>query len=146
MYLTIADANAYFDDRLNSEDWDYAELEDRRKSLAMAGRLIDRLNYLGDKTDDSQEHEFPRGGDTSTPTEITWACCEIAIKILDGMDSDMEVDALGRTKAEFTSIKNTYNANIVREHKALGMLSSLAWDYLRPYLRDVNSLALVRQS
>jgi len=143
-YINILNANEYFEERLNSTDWEFATLEDRTKSLKMATRLISRLNYIGNKTTSSQELEFPRGGDEDIPIEVGFACCEIAIKILEGYDSDMEVDSIGRTKSEFSSVKNTYNPSIVREHKALGMLSSLAWDYLRPYLQDVNSIGLLR--
>jgi len=143
-YLTVIEANKYFDERLNSEDWEWASAVERLKALKTATRLMDRLNYIGEKTDKDQELEFPRGGDTKVPREIQWACCEIAIKMLSGLDSDMEVDALGTIKSEFTTIKTTYDRQLIREYQAMGMLSSLAFDFLRPYLYGINSVSLER--
>ena len=93
-YIEIVDANIYFGERLNTEEWDNASDANKLKALYMATRIIDRFNYRGEMTDESQEHQFPRGGDTEVPETIKEACCEIALKLLEEIDPDMEFENL----------------------------------------------------
>ena len=139
-YISKADTDDYMSTRLHATPWEWAEESDKLKALAMATRIINKLNFKGDKTSSNQELEFPRNEDTEIPEGIKYACAEIALKLLDDVDPDLEVESIGMTKSEFSSVKTTYDTAIVREHKAMGIPSPMAWDYLRPYLRDVSSI------
>ena len=143
-YIEIVDATAYFAERLNSDEWDNTSDDRRLKALYMATRIIDRFNYVGEKTDESQEHQFPRGGDVDVPDTIKEACCEIALKLLEDIDPDMEFENIPVLGHTFATVRNTYDRSFVPEHVAAGVPSPTAWKLLLPYLRDVRGISIVR--
>ena len=143
-YGTVVNANNYFNTRLQTRPWDIASKEDRKKALHEASRIIDRLNFSGMKAQCNQYLQFPRGSDTKIPTDIDIACYEIALKLLDGVDPDMEVDNLSATSQGISGLRDTYNRSFVLDHLRAGVPSQKAWNYLRPYLIDPNTITLNR--
>ena len=171
-YATVEEATEYFAGRLHTEAWD--DLEDtqavpevpadpladppivgspaiefaynpqKQKALTHATRILERLNYAGDKTDTSQEFQFPRTPDTAIPQDVKDACCELALSLLDGVDPDLEFENLRLTQQSMASAKSTYNRDSAVEHIAAGVPSVAAWRLIKPYLRDPNSFTLVR--
>ena len=123
-YSTLAEAQAYFDDKLHETAWSQSSAEDRRRARIQAQQIIDRLRYKGykhtvwqafeDDTDlllefqqgcatalatvrtaeAAQTDEFPRGADTVTPDDIKTAEHEITYALLDGVDPDFELENL----------------------------------------------------
>ncbi len=145
-YLTIADAQTYMDTRLHVEAWEEASDTDKDKALIMATRIIDGFNYLGDKSDEDQDNQFPRGGDIEVSEAIEQACAEIALRLLEEIDPDMEIQNSSMQSSAFASVKTTYNREFVPEHQVNGVPSPTAWSLLKPYLRDVNGIAINRVS
>ena len=145
-YLTIAEGDAYFVTRLNSEPWDIATDIDKTAALTMATESIDNLNYLGDKADSSQENQFPRDADSVVPDSIGKACAEIALLLLDGFDLELEFEQLNMVSQGYANVRSTYDRTTPPPHIVAGIASSIAWRYLMPYLRDVNSFAITRVS
>jgi P2-related tail formation protein len=164
-YGTLAGAITYFASRLHSDPWDEASADDRNRALLAATRVIDTLNYKGDKNavyvakladpeitdaaireaEASQPHEFPRGSDTSVPAAIEQANYEIALALLDGRDPDIELEAMGISSQGIESVRTTYARNQVPvEHLINGVSSALAWRLLRPFLRDDDAVKLIR--
>ncbi len=143
-YIELDDAEDYFALRLHTDAWDDAEEEDRTIALTMATKIIDQFNYKGEKTSEVQENEFPRGGDTVVPTEIQEACCEIALKLLDEIDPDIEIDNLNKVSSAFASVKSNYDKSFIPEHLTVGVPSATAWKQMVPYLRDTKSVTLSR--
>src|SRR5690606_27134828 len=95
----------------------------------------------------SQVLEFPRGDDTEVPEAIRRACYEIAHALLDGKDPEMELEALGITSQGFHSVRTTYSRNQVPiEHLIHGVPAVLAWNLLKPFLRDDDAIRLSRVS
>lgn len=160
-YVTLQEAQDYFETRLHSEPWDTYSVQDRNKALATATRQIDRLNFAGEKhaayeyreslntnlytkaqekaiaeAGLTQTLQFPRGSDTEVPNDIKIACMEIAFELLDGKDPEKELENLATISQGFSSIRNTQDRSFVHEHLNAGIVSALAWRYLRPYLRD----------
>ena len=161
-YGTLQGAQDYFTERLHSELWDTVGLDDRTKALKTATRRIDRLAYVGEKnaaavqrltadepknpTDaeillinaagETQELEFPRGTDTVVPTDIENACYEFAFSLIDGRDPDQELEDLATISQGYSSVRRTRDRSFVHEHLNAGITSILAWQYLKPYLRD----------
>ena len=87
-YISLADANTYFEDRLNSATWDEATDTDKSKALIQATQIIDQKDFLGYKSVSTQALKFPRTGlvddgidvDGSTiPKRVKDAVCELAI-------------------------------------------------------------------
>jgi hypothetical protein len=168
-YGTLVDANEYFDNRLFEEAWFDAIASDRPKALIKATQIIDALNFKGDKhsvyeimydadgneldvtdeeireAEESQELEFPRGEDTEVPEPILVACWEIAQALLDGIDPDLDVENLGIVSQGYASVRTTYARSQAQvEHLMHGVPSATAWRYLKPFLRDADSVKLSR--
>ena len=143
-YIEVEDAQDYFDERLRSEAWDDATAEDQAKALKQATRMIDRLNFEGDKADEAQENQFPRGNDTEVPLDIQYATCELAFALLDDVDASMEIANLSNTKQGIGDARVERDTSYVHEHIRAGIPSLEAWTYLKPYLRDGRSIILER--
>jgi len=164
-YATYAEAQAYFDERLHEVAWSEASQGDREKALIKATRIIDRLNFRGEKTpvyellqtdpeacsadiaaaNATQALQFPRGGDTDVPTSIKIACYEITYALLDGIDPELELENLGVTSHGYASVRSTYNRQQnPMEHISAGVPSVEAWRYLVPFLRNPAQLRINR--
>ena len=145
-YCTIAYATTYFTTRLNTNPWDEASTSDRTAALTMATEAIDRLNFLGSKASDSQELQFPRGDDTTVPTDIQKACAEIALALLDGVDPELEMEGLTVVSQGYSNVRSTFDRTRVPEHIVAGIPSITAWRYIKPFLRDIQNVDVMRVS
>lgn len=171
-YCTVEEATTYFEGRLHTEAWDNLQdtqaqdevLPDpdadppiagspavefaynplKQKALTHATRILERLNYAGDKTAAGQEFQFPRYPDTEIPQDVKDACAELALSLLDGVDPDLEFENLRLTQQSMGSAKSTYDRSSAVEHIAAGVPSVAAWRLIRPYLRDPYSIELAR--
>ncbi len=143
-YVVLADAETYFNERLNIGSWDDAEDDDKNRALIMATSALDNLNYTGDKTDDDQTLQFPRYDDASIPTEIEQATYECALALLDGVDIEMEKETMHVTEQRIGGVKVGYNSVAFAEHIIAGIPSYKAWLLLKPYLRAPNDIELFR--
>ena len=149
-YLTRTDADIYFLGVLETDSWDSATDANKDKALIEGATIIDRLNYLSEKTVDTQEHAFPRkildrNGViiTTVPTDILYANCEMALALLDGWDIQAEVETVRSVAAGYSTAKMTYDSSSVPLNQRLG-IPWRAWQFLTAYLRDPRSLRLVR--
>jgi len=145
-YCTVAEAEVYFSGRLGADAWDDAVSTDKSKALITATRMIDRLNYIGIRTSELQSLQFPRNDDTSIPTDIKNATCELALALLDGVDPDLEYENLSMVAQGYSNAKSTYDRSSKPEHILSGIPSFRAWTYLKPYLRDNLTFDLSRVS
>lgn len=154
VYGSVIRGNRYFDNRLRNSYWVNASVDDRKRALIEATRIVDNLNYSGTKTDPSQLHQFPRtagGGlnitptaDTAVPADVEVATYEIALQLLSGIDPDIEVENLAASAQGFSTARTTYDRTFVLEHIAAGVPSATAWKLLRPFLRDPRKLSISR--
>ena len=136
-YATIAEAETYLvANKLSYSAWTEATTSEQTVALQVATTIMDRLNFKGEKTEDSQELQFPRDGETAIPQDIKNACTEIAYSLLDGVDIDLERDRQAILFEQYASVKTSYNPNVVRPHLSAGVPSQVAWDILTPYLRS----------
>jgi hypothetical protein len=144
-YVEIDEAQDYFDERLNTEAWDGATDEDKLKALKMATRKINNLNFVGVRHDLSQANEFPRGSDITVPDNIKFACCELALQLLDDVDPNLEVEELTVTHEGYAQARTQYDRSFTLPHIRAGIPSSEAWEYLVPYLVDPLRITLYRK-
>lgn len=145
-YCNLDFANIYFLSCLGTAPWDEATDENKEKSLLRATIVIDRLNYAGEKTDSDQRRQFPRGGDTTIPENIKFAACHIALALLDGVDPELEIANSAVTQHKIGPINTNYDRSRIADHIKAGIPSLEAWRYLYPYLRQMDSVRLVRNS
>lgn len=143
-YADASYADTYFSTRLKTAPWDDATSDEQDRALTMATRIIDNLNFLGDKADEEQDNQFPRGDDTETPTAIKQATCEIALALLDGVDPDKEYENLFKTSNAYGGVRTTFDGDAVPEYFAAGVPSFSAWKLILPFLRDPRGLKLRR--
>jgi hypothetical protein len=163
-YVSMPEAESYFSTRLLSEEWDNAPQKNKIKSLIMATRDIDRLRFFGVKVDPNQILEFPRyryehvrkgsgfywgcssPSSSGIPNDIKIACCEIAIKHLEEVDMEAEMNTMNVDSEGFAGVTEAYNRFSVNEAKRAGINSNVAWIYLKPYLVDPYTLRVTRVS
>jgi hypothetical protein len=166
-YGTLQEANEYFDNRLHESAWYGARPADRPRALIAATRILDALNYKGNKhtvhvlldgspsasdediraQEAAQPLEFPRGDDTEVPEAIRTACYEIAHSLLDGKDPELELENLGIVSQGYESVRTTFHRSQVPiEHIINGVPNALAWRLVRPFLRDEDAIKLARIS
>ena len=90
-YITVEDADDYFAMRVHADNWDAASTATKQKVLMDATRRLDRIQYTGEKTSDTQALEWPRTGvilrdeaidDDEIPARILDAVCELALAVL----------------------------------------------------------------
>jgi len=155
-YGTVNAANAFFDSRLHSWDWEQAIVADRLRALVQATEYIEQFDYVGEKyavnalgedaTDEekrvarlSQPLEFPRGDVNEVPIEIEHACYLIAKALLSGRDPDMDLESLATKSTAYGDVRTAYNRDgNTMEHLAHLIPSPQAWNLLKPFLRYRN--------
>ena len=170
-YATRVEADAYFATRLHSSLWDASTVADRNTALIQATRIIDDLDFKGMKNaaflvfeplktkiladkdilainqaGATQALEFPRGIDTVVPEDIKLATNEIAFALLDGRDTDADVEGLQQVSQGFSSVRTTYTRAYLPEHLVNGVPSPTAWRYLKRYVKDRESTRVSRVS
>ena len=100
-FVTLADSNTYFTDRLGTTTWTATSDADKQKGLIMSSRYLDQLAYRGERTSRTQALSFPRRylpdpdssdlywgqnirlrsgymDEDTIPNRITYATCELA--------------------------------------------------------------------
>lgn len=145
-YLTVVEANSYFEGRLGTQCWDDSSPADQAASLTHATRIIDRLNFVGSKSDSDQDNQFPRNGDTVVPDDVKYATAEIALALLDGVNPELEFENIHMTSQGYGGARSSFDRSVKPPHILAGVPSFTAWTYLRPYLRDHLNLDLFRTS
>lgn len=122
--------------------WSSYSLDNRLKALKMANRLINGMNFAGEKADPEQVWQFPRGRDTEISQAIQDACCELALSFLRRGASTFDV----RMKRQKTGDAETeYDTKFISESYVIfGIDSPKALALLKPYLRDPNIIDLDR--
>ena len=144
MYGTIPGGDTYFLTRLNSDDWDDADDDDKTAALTEATEVINQLNFIGEKTDSAQTDQFPRGEDTVVPDEITTAAYDISLILLGGFDPEIETENMWLKSRRYAQAQSTYDTSNPPAYILAGIPSARAWRKLVPYLRDVSALSINR--
>lgn len=91
-FVTLEEADLYFEERIASSAWENATDKDKEKALITATKRINKLSFIGYKKDINQPLEFPRKLTQSfycsyrmpdIPQEVKDATCEEAISLLE---------------------------------------------------------------
>jgi len=94
-YISLTDADTYFESRLDSTNWDAATDAVKDESLAMATRMLDDMyNFIGCIASNAQALRWPRTRvydrdgrylpSDENPTQVKNATCEQALYLLSG--------------------------------------------------------------
>ena len=110
-YVTLAEADAYFETVPSSTQWDNKTDDKKNRALISATRWIDTLVYYGDRCDDDQALKFPRTNYqvdgvelacTLIPQNIKYAQFELANALAN--DTDAITGSTG-TDGNFEEVK-----------------------------------------
>lgn len=66
-YVTLAEANAYFENRLDVAAWESADDPTKEKALTTAAMMLNEIIWVGVATSDTQQLAFPRIGEYLEP-------------------------------------------------------------------------------
>ncbi len=102
-YATVAEADAYFEDRIDVSAWSTADATSKAQSLVTATKLLEDVLWTGTAISESQNLAFPRAGEyfdprigtlvtlSGVPKRITEATYELAHHLLtnDGLLDDI---------------------------------------------------------
>lgn len=108
-YAEVADADTYFDERLQASNWTgEADADVKERALIQATRQLDQYDFVGTKTSTGQALKWPRQdafdedgeeyATDSVPTIIQHATFELALKLLN--DNAASTDTLAPTGLE----------------------------------------------
>ncbi len=95
-YVTLAEADAYFETVPSSTQWDNKQDDNKKRALISATRWIDTLNFYGDRCDSSQALSWPRNNYhvdrveltcSAIPADIKYAAFELARALANDTDS-----------------------------------------------------------
>jgi hypothetical protein len=95
--------------------------------------------------DATQALEFPRGKDSVVPTEIEYACYEIAYALIEGFDAEDAVDRLNIKRQGYSAVRTTYaDDSSTVEYLVYGIPTAKVWRWLKPFLTDGNLIRISR--
>lgn len=140
MYGSISEGDEFFGNRLHCWDWTNADNDTKRRALNEASELIDQFDYIDQRADPAQEHEFPRTGQTEVPVQIKRAAYLIAQDMIGGRDPAADFENLALRTEVFSGLRAEYNrAGNPQEHLANLIPNPQAWNLIRPWLRVVKT-------
>ena len=95
-YVTLAEANSYFETVPESSTWDDKTDDQKNRSLISATRWIDSLNFYGDRCNNDQALKWPRNNYhvdnveltcSAIPADIKYATYELARALANDTDA-----------------------------------------------------------
>lgn len=129
-YATLAEATAYFGDRLHKGSWDGASSSEKTAALLWAARVIDsRIEWIGNRTASTQAMSWPRAyvpdpdpsylpddslygylASDAIPSDIKHAQFEMALALIAG-DVTVQPGATGLNSLAVGSLKLDFSGN-----------------------------------
>lgn len=116
-YISVADADTYFTDRLFATAWTALSAGDKAKALIMATQQIDRLTFKGQKVTVGQTLQFPRFVHVSTgyietdsiPSIVEDATCEQALYLVQSnADARVQLQRAGVQSYNIGGLSETF--------------------------------------
>lgn len=146
-YVTLTEANEYFDEKLYADEWNGANDIIKEKALKEACKRINRLVFKGEKADEAQLLAFPRimpmfnrvgvigfTEDTGIPKEVKAAQCELALYLIKyGNTTRKRLQEQGVNIIDIGMVRETF-----KQKNPLGC--DEAWELLKPYLAGCVSI------
>ena len=131
-YVTLAEANTYFEARLHVSNWTDATDDTKNRALVMATRRINQETFYGTRETTTQRLAFPRIGledldgielDSIIPEQLKEATYELAIHLIGTDMSKPSVDTSNVSEVQVGSVKAKYivdkNDNVSQSYDTL---------------------------
>jgi hypothetical protein len=145
-YGSVYLADTYFNNVLGADVWLSASNPNKRKALITASLFIDRFDYAGDKTDETQLLSFPRDGSYEVPIAINYATFELAQVLLSGKGPQDIAASIPVKRDRFGNVETEYDPRYTPDFLLNSMPSFAAWTYVKPYLRSSQFIQFARTS
>lgn len=116
-YLEVSEADAYFQGRLDADEWLTGNNDKKESALITATMLLDELSYVSKPLSITQALAFPREGTyfdsfyqanfplSEIPRQIVKALCEQALHLLKNPDLLSPADTFEQVEVASISIK-----------------------------------------
>lgn len=130
-YATLDEADTYLEGVLNTEAWDLSTDVLRTKALKQATRIIKSLSV-------------PVYEDPDIPQDYKSATVEIALKLLEGVDPEIELRNMSIASFSFDKLSQSNKNGETPLHIIAGVPSITAFNILRCYMPDVTTVHLRR--
>lgn len=144
MYITTEEAKQLLAQRLNCDDFlRYANVQ-QNQALYMAGEFLDRFNYYGSISSNTQEHQFPRNGDTEIPKNIKIAAALLALEFLRGFTSSDADNNVRIISQSYDSIKTIYQSEALPDYQGAGFPNAYIWTLVSPFIKRSTGITLNR--
>jgi hypothetical protein len=142
-YVSNADADTYFSDRLNSDKWTGSDETTQDQALVTATSIIEREKFKGARTSDSQDLEFPRTGltdrygdavsDSVIPNEVKLSTYELAIELLTNSGIQTKGNVSSNKKRLITGeVQVEYFGN--NDPRGSATLPAVVYQYLKYFI------------
>jgi hypothetical protein len=122
-YVTVAEADAYFADRLEADVWSGSSAAVKAQALITATSIIDQYEFLGEAVSDTQPLAFPRKGvyfDTKlgrnvefapfVPDRVLVGTYELALHLMSNTDVLNPSGTVGSIKVDVIELKYIKNS------------------------------------
>ena len=146
-YVTLSEANDYFDTSPDSSTWTNKTDDQKKRSLISSARWIDTLVFYGDRCDDGQALKFPRNNYqvdgvelacSKIPQNIKYAQFELARALAN--DPDAMTGNVGTNgniaEAKLGDLQVKYNTNSQGSGSVNNIMDVYPWlqSYLGSYM------------
>lgn len=141
VYAGVETADAYLDGAYHADSWRNLDDDAKGRALVTATRTLDRQNWLGDKTDDTQALDWPRMNtgipgvvDNAIPLDIVNASIELALSLTQGSNvqnvqsGDSNIQNLRAGSASITYFRGGSNGG------APTRFPQIVWELVKPYI------------
>lgn len=158
-FVTLAEAQAYVDGRLNIDNWTAASTDNQNRALVEATRELCNRDYVGRRVDATQVLEWPRFfavnpdaplggvtyyGTTVVPDRIKDATCELALQfILAGTTDLASLDATLNTRVKTVDVLTTEYFEPAQRAKGLKRFPRV-WGRIAPLLSETSGSEIIR--
>ena len=107
-YLELEAAEPLITGQKNSAAWTDLSDEQKQSALIFASKYVDgAFVYNGEKTEQSQNLQFPRNGETEIRISVRMATAVIALKIAnDDMFKGIEEESVGKLSIKYAGTHN----------------------------------------
>lgn len=149
VYADVAAADTYLDGAYHADNWRSLDDDTKGRALVTAVRTLDRQIWLGSKTDEANDLDWPRKDtgvvgvtDDVIPTDIVNASIELALSISQGSNvqnvqsGETNIQSLRAGSAAITYFRGGSNGGTPTR------FPQIVWELVRPYITSAASSAL----
>lgn len=136
MYTTLEEADTYFQAVLRKDAWLDSNDEDRTTALLQAEGIV--KNLAVPLFEELETYNY------TVPIDVKGAVAEIALRLLEGVDPEEELDAVQASRLTFDKVSRSNKAMEIPLHILAGVPSYKAFTVLQQYIPNPTTVRLFR--